>query len=67
MLLRWLSCAKRPLKWHEIQVMKSIDPESQAIEFDRRRFYVTAHDLCESLVECRQDGTVELVHSTARE
>jgi hypothetical protein len=66
MLLGWLVCAKRPLKLHEVQTMKSINLEQRTVEFERRRFRVDPKDLCESLVEVRLDGTVELVHLTAR-
>jgi hypothetical protein len=66
MLLGWLVCAKRSLKMHEIQTMKSIDLDSRAIEFERRRFRVSPKELCESLVEVREDGTIELVHMTAK-
>jgi hypothetical protein len=71
-LLGWLVCAKRPLKWFEIQAMKSIDPERQSVDLERRRFLVDPKDLCESLVELRSDDmdpgneTLELVHSSAK-
>ena len=66
MLLNWLVCAKRPLKWHEIQGAKSIDLEGQSVEWERRRFRVNPKDLCGSLVEIMPEGTVELVHLTAK-
>jgi hypothetical protein len=67
MLLGWLIYAKRSLKWHEVQVLKSIDLDHQTIDFEHRRFRVDPRDLCESLVELQEDGTVELVHYTARQ
>ncbi|KAK0669911.1 hypothetical protein QBC41DRAFT_318787 [Cercophora samala] len=66
MLLSWLVCAKRSLKWHEIQGAKSIDLEIKSVDFRRLRFRVDSKDLCGSLVEIRSDGTVELVHLTAK-
>jgi hypothetical protein len=66
MLLGWLVCAKRPLKSHEVQTMKSINLERRRIEFHRRRFRVSPKDLCESLVDIREDGSIELVHLTAK-
>jgi hypothetical protein len=66
MLFGWLVCAKRSLKWHEIQGLKSINLDEQSVEFERQRFVVTPKDLCESLVEIRSDGTLELVHLTAK-
>lgn len=66
MILRWLVCAKRSLKMHEVQTMKSINLHKGTVEFERRRFRVHLKELCESLVEVREDGTIELVHMTAR-
>jgi hypothetical protein len=65
LLLGWLVCAKRPLKWHEVQVLKSINPDRGTVDFDRRSFLVSPKDLCQSLVEVRPDETVGLVHLTA--
>ncbi|KAI2626752.1 hypothetical protein GGR54DRAFT_483461 [Hypoxylon sp. NC1633] len=65
-LLRWLVRAKRPLRWHEIQAAKSIHVESQSVDLERRRFRVDSKDLCGSLVEIREDGRVEFVHTTAK-
>ncbi|KAF7537521.1 hypothetical protein G7054_g3664 [Neopestalotiopsis clavispora] len=65
-LLTWLVCAKRPMKWHEIQAAKSIHLETQTVDLEQYRFRVASKDLCGSLVEDGQDGTVELVHSTAK-
>ncbi|KAI1451390.1 putative zinc finger protein [Annulohypoxylon moriforme] len=65
-LLGWLVCAKRPLKWHEIQGMKSINLEEQCVDFDRQGFVKSPKDLCASLLETRSDGTVELIHLTAK-
>ena len=66
MLFGWLVCAKRPLKWQEIQGLKSINLGRQSVEFARRSFRVAPKDLCESLVEVRSDETIELVHLTAK-
>jgi hypothetical protein len=66
MLLGWLVCAKRSLKLHEVQTLKSVDFDKRAVEFERRRFRVDPKDLCESLVDVRGDGSIELVHMTAR-
>ena len=66
MLLSWLACAKRPLKWREIQVAKSIKLEDSSFDLEKRRFRVDSKELCGSLVEIRDDGTVELIHLTAK-
>ncbi|KAI1355972.1 putative zinc finger protein [Xylaria sp. FL0043] len=65
-LLGWLVCAKRPLKWYEIQVMNSVNPEEQQVELEHQSFVKSPKDLCASLVETRSDGTVEFVHLTAK-
>ena len=65
-LLGWLVCAKRPLKWHEIQGAVSIDVRSETVDFEDRRLRVSSKDLCGSLVEVLEDGTVELIHLTAK-
>lgn len=66
MLLGWLVSAKRSLKWHEIQGLKSINLDERSIAFERKSFVVSPKDLCDSLVEIRSDGTIELVHLTAK-
>jgi hypothetical protein len=66
-LLSWLICAKRPLRWYEIQGAISIDFESGDVCWERRRLLVDAKELCGSLVEIGPSQTVELVHQTARE
>lgn len=65
-LLGWLVCAKQPLKWHEIQCLKSINLEQQLIDFTHHKFLVSGTDLCGSLVELRADGTLELIHVSAK-
>ncbi|KAK9774284.1 putative C2H2-type domain-containing protein [Seiridium cardinale] len=69
-LLEWLVCAKRPMKWYEIQGALCIDLQNDSgreIDFQARRFRETPKDLCASLVEFRKDRTVEFVHPTAKE
>ena len=66
LLLGWLVCAKRSFKMHEVQTLRSVDFDKRAVEFERRRFRVHPKDLCESLVDVREDGSIELVHITAR-
>jgi hypothetical protein len=63
-LLGWMVCAKRPLKWHEMQAIISINPVDQDFDFDQR-LGVHIRDLCGSLVRVLGDR-IELVHSTAR-
>jgi hypothetical protein len=65
-LLTWMVCAKRPMKWHEIQCAVSIDIDNQNVDWKRRKFSVDSKELCGSLVEVYADGTVNLVHHTAK-
>ncbi|TGJ88444.1 hypothetical protein E0Z10_g384 [Xylaria hypoxylon] len=55
-----------PLKWHEIQVMNSINLDKQCVALERQSFMKSPKDLCASLVDTRSDGTVEFVHLTAK-
>lgn len=66
MLFGWLVCAKRPLRWYEIQCAKAIDPDNQKVDLNRKRFLITAKELCGSLIEDHHDGTIQFVHMTAR-
>jgi hypothetical protein len=65
LLLGWLVCSKRPLKWTEIQLASSIDFGFDDISMeDSLRDDV--QELCGSLVQILEGDRVELVHSTAR-
>ena len=65
-VLGWIVCARRPLRWREIQGAICIDLENQHVDYNRA-ISDTPKGLFASLVELRVDGTVELVHGTARE
>ncbi|KAF2680111.1 hypothetical protein K458DRAFT_393383 [Lentithecium fluviatile CBS 122367] len=65
-LLSWLVCAKRPLRWNEIQCAVSVDLDEQTVEWQDRRFRVNHKDLCGSLVDIHSDYSVNLVHRTAK-
>jgi hypothetical protein len=69
-ILEWLVCAKRPMKWYEIQGALCINLSSQCSQgsdSEAHKCYATPKDLCASLVEYRKDRTVEFVHPTAKE
>lgn len=53
------------MKWREIQGAISIDLQEMSIDVDRR-FVDGSKDLAGSLVELLPDGSVDLVHSTAK-
>ncbi|KAJ5998982.1 hypothetical protein N7451_006792 [Penicillium sp. IBT 35674x] len=65
-LLAWLVCAKRQLQWREVQGAVSIDLEDEDVDTLNRRWILDSRDLCDSLVERRTDGSLELVHETAK-
>ena len=65
-IFKWIVCAKRPLKWSDIQSIFAIDPVLQMVDSDERQLRVTCRDLCGSLVEARAGGTLELVHKSAK-
>jgi len=66
-ILSWVTCAIRPLKWHEVQAVFAIDTELQNVNFEERRLRVTSKDLCGSLIETRTDNTIEMVHRSAKQ
>jgi hypothetical protein len=66
-LIAMLTCAKRPLKWNEIQGSVSICVEDRSVDFEERQWVDDEKDICGSIVTCRPDGTLTLVHSTAYE
>ncbi|KAK3997924.1 hypothetical protein QBC44DRAFT_376363 [Cladorrhinum sp. PSN332] len=66
-LLGWISCAKRPLRWHEIQGAMSLDLEDGTINSDDLRLVQDSKELCASLVEVHPDQTIALVHPTVKD
>lgn len=64
-LLSWILCAKRPLKWHEIQGAMSLDLDLGLFD-DQRRLIREIKHFCGSLVEVHNGGEICLVHLTAR-
>lgn len=69
LLLGWIVCSKRPLKWTEIQVAFSINLDS-IDDWNELDMEVSLRDhiqeLCGSLVQVLKGDRVELVHSSAR-
>jgi hypothetical protein len=66
LLLGWLVCSKRPLKWTEIQLALSIDMEMSDLNTDLK-LRDDVQELCGSLVQLLEGNRVELVHSTAKQ
>ncbi len=65
-ILGWIVCAKRSLRWREIQGAVSIDMDQQQVDY-KRKLLESPKDLFASLVELENDETVQLIHETARE
>ncbi|KAE8378508.1 hypothetical protein BDV26DRAFT_281035 [Aspergillus bertholletiae] len=69
LLLGWLVCSKRPLKWTEVQVALSTDINTRGPSNKvnpERRVEDNIQELCGSLVQVLKGNRIELVHSTAR-
>jgi hypothetical protein len=65
-LLGWMICAKRPLRWHEIQGAFSTDLVAQTVDFENRKLRLDIRELCGSLIQVLPGHRLELVHSTAK-
>lgn len=65
-LLGWMICARRPLKWHEIQGAVSTDLVAQTVDFENRKLRLDIRELCGSLIQELPGYRLELVHSTAK-
>jgi hypothetical protein len=59
-------CAKRPLKWKEIQAAVSINPDEQSIDWQKQKLRSDIHEYCGSLIEVLPGERVELIHTTAK-
>ncbi|KAI2838585.1 hypothetical protein CBS11350_8057 [Aspergillus niger] len=65
-ILGWIVCARRPLRWEEIQTAVCIDPERREFDIDRQ-LNGSPEDIFASLVERHPNETVDLVHQTAQQ
>ncbi|KAI1355974.1 hypothetical protein F5Y01DRAFT_325067 [Xylaria sp. FL0043] len=76
-ILAWVICAKRHLRWREIQSLFCVDPIAGSVEYEERRLRVTCKDICGSLIDVHRaadrdidddaDDIIRIVHETARE
>ncbi|RMZ91157.1 hypothetical protein DV736_g1623, partial [Chaetothyriales sp. CBS 134916] len=66
LLLGWLVCAKRSLRWHEMQSILSYDPVNQTVDFDNKMLRQNAKKYLGSLVYVLDGGHIRIIHSTAR-
>src|SRR5215469_1295346 len=65
-LLGWMVCAKRPLRWHEIQAARSINTTDQTFDFTSRKLRSDIRTYCGSLIQELPGQRVQLVHTTAK-
>lgn len=73
-ILGWVICARRPLRWREIQSLFCIDPVEGVVDYEERRLRVTCKDICGSLIDVHHpadkkagpEDIIKIVHETAR-
>ena len=66
LLMGWLVCAERPLKWHEMQAILSYDPVRQEVDFDNKMLRQNVKKYLGSLVHVLDGDHIRIIHSTAR-
>lgn len=66
-ILGWMTCARRPLKWHEIQGAISTNTMDGTVNFAQRRLRTHIREICGSLINDLSNDRLELVHSTVKE
>lgn len=77
-ILHWVICAKRPLRWREVQATFCIDLEMGNVDYEERRLLVTCKELCGAFIDIHQikargasqdvhpEAILKLVHQTAQ-
>jgi len=66
-ILGWMTCARRTLKWHEIQGALSTNTTDRTVNFVQRRSRVHIREICGSLISNLAGDRLELVHVSAKE
>ncbi|TXC00581.1 hypothetical protein FocTR4_00008152 [Fusarium oxysporum f. sp. cubense] len=66
LLFGWLICAKRPLRWHEMQAILCFDPIQLKIDFENDMLRQDMEKYLGSIVHVLDGGHIRLIHSTAR-
>ncbi|KAI0414744.1 WD40 repeat-like protein [Xylaria grammica] len=72
-ILSWIACARRLLKWREIQSLFCIDPVEGDVDYEERRLRVSCKEICGSLVDIHHategktgpEDIIKIVHGTA--
>ncbi|KAH7224056.1 hypothetical protein BKA60DRAFT_281009 [Fusarium oxysporum] len=65
LLFGWLICAKRPLRWHEMQAILCFDPHKLHIDFENDMLRQDMEKYLGSIVHVLDGGYIRLIHSTA--
>ncbi|KAF5244817.1 hypothetical protein FANTH_7584 [Fusarium anthophilum] len=65
LLFGWLICAKRPLRWNEIQAILCFDPHNLHIDFENDMLRQDMETYLGSIVHVLDGGYIRLIHSTA--
>ena len=72
-IIEWVLCARRPLKWREVQATFFIDPTCGSADHQGRCVRKSCKSLCGSLVDVQNDSTgveaessLHIVHDSAR-
>ncbi|GAW21808.1 hypothetical protein ANO14919_113330 [Xylariales sp. No.14919] len=74
-MLSWITCARRLLRWREIQSLFCIDPVEGDVDYEERRLRVTCKEICGSLIDIHHategktgpEDIIKIVHETARD
>ncbi|CAJ0538940.1 Ff.00g068020.m01.CDS01 [Fusarium sp. VM40] len=66
LLFGWLVCAKRPLRWHEMQAILSFDQVEFKFDLEDKMLRQDMENYLGSIVHVLDGGYIRLVHSTAR-
>ncbi|KAH8911516.1 hypothetical protein BR93DRAFT_975495 [Coniochaeta sp. PMI_546] len=68
-IFEWLACAKRPLKWHELQAAFAITIDERGTPFFTYRLGRSPNDIremCGSLIQVLPGNKIEFIHQTAK-
>ncbi|KAH7255325.1 uncharacterized protein BKA55DRAFT_688340 [Fusarium redolens] len=66
LLFGWLICAKRPLRWHEMQAILCFDLDKPKIDFENNMLRQDMEKYLGAIVHVLDGGHIRLIHSTAR-
>ncbi|KAF4951750.1 hypothetical protein FSARC_12821 [Fusarium sarcochroum] len=66
LLFGWLVCAKRPLRWHEMQAILCFDRQELQVDFENKMLRQDMEQYLGSIVHVLDGGHIRLIHSTAR-